>query len=102
MFSIYLFIGLAMAFSSVFATSDSASSPSRSLCDPLPLGHGSPVLPDTPEAFQAHAAFADAALSATTPVGYIKSYANLLTTYNEASQFVHYLNMDTYNVDQCM
>ncbi|RYN64945.1 hypothetical protein AA0117_g12311 [Alternaria alternata] len=86
------------AFGSALAPS---RSPVRSFCDSLPLGHGTPILPDTPEAFQAYAPFAGAALSATTPAGYIQSYANLLTTYDTASQFVHYISMDEYNVEQC-
>ncbi|KAG9191065.1 hypothetical protein G6011_09153 [Alternaria panax] len=75
--------------------------PVQSLCDSLSLGHGTPIFPDTPEAFQAYAPFANDALAATTPTGYVQSYANLLTTYNAPSQFVHYVSMDEYNVDQC-
>ena len=45
--------------------------------------------------------FATNATSAETPAGYVQVYSNLHTTYNEPSQFVHYMQMDTYDVDQC-
>lgn len=104
MLFLYIFIELAMVFSHLAAFGSALApsrSPVRSFCDSLPLGHGTPILPDTPEAFQAYAPFAGAALSATTPAGYIQSYANLLTTYDTTSQFVHYISMDEYNVEQC-
>lgn len=100
MLFLYIFIELVMVFSHLAAFGSALApsrSPVRSFCDSLPLGHGTPILPDTPEAFQAYAP----ALSATTPAGYIQSYANLLTTYDTASQFVHYISMDEYNVEQC-
>ena len=97
MFSLSQFLGPAMMVPAVLAT----FSP-KGVCDRLPLGAGPSVFPDTPEAFQAYTPFSNAALSAATPAGYVQAYSNLLTTYDEPSQFVHYVTMDTYNVDQCM
>ncbi|KAL1797753.1 hypothetical protein ACET3X_004359 [Alternaria dauci] len=76
-------------------------SPVQSPCRPLPLGLDTAISPDTPEAFQAYAPFASTALAAVTPAGYVQSYTNLLTTYNAAPQFVHYVALDKYDVDQC-
>lgn len=73
----------------------------KSVCDPLVSGSGPKVFPDTPEAFQAYTPFSDAASSAVTPAGYVQAYSNLLTTYDEPSQFVHYVTMDSYDVAQC-
>jgi hypothetical protein len=96
MFSLVQFLGLAMMVATVFATFVP-----KGACDALLLGQGPSIFPDTPEAFQAHPYFSDAATSAATPAGYVQAYSNLLTTYDEPSQFVHYVTMDTYNVDQC-
>lgn len=73
----------------------------RQACEALPLGSGRVPFPDTAEAFHSFAPFADAAISAPTPAGYVKAYSNLQTTYNEPSQFVHYKHMDSYDVAEC-
>ncbi|KAI4696119.1 uncharacterized protein J4E88_000291 [Alternaria novae-zelandiae] len=97
MFSLVQFFGLlTMVMATVFANFGN-----KSVCEPLFSGSGPKVFPDTPEAFQAYTPFSDAASSAVTPPGYVQSYSNLLTTYDEPSQFVHYMTMDSYDVDLC-
>ncbi|EMD87748.1 hypothetical protein COCC4DRAFT_143088 [Bipolaris maydis ATCC 48331] len=70
-------------------------------CEPLPHGRGLIPRPDTAEAFQSFPAFSLAATSATTPVGYIQAYSNLVTTFNEPSQFIRYTDLDSYDVSKC-
>jgi hypothetical protein len=52
-------------------------------------------------AFLTYDAFAKNAIAAVTPAGYVRAYQNLHTTYDEPSQFVRYMQMDTYDVQQC-
>jgi hypothetical protein len=78
-----------------------AQNSKRQACAPEPLGAGPRPSEDTAEAFQAYMPFARAALSATTPSGYVVSYRNNLVTYNEANQFIDYDYLDTYDVNEC-
>lgn len=73
----------------------------RSTCEPLPHGNGLIPRPDTAEAFQSFPPFARAATSASVPIGYVQAYSNLLTTFDEPSQFVRYKNLDSYDVQKC-
>lgn len=74
----------------------------RQACTPRAIGAGPRPSDDTPEAFQAYAPFADAALSAATPAGYVQSYRNLQITYNEPTQFIDYDYLQSYDVNECM
>ncbi|KAH6875981.1 hypothetical protein BKA58DRAFT_419389 [Alternaria rosae] len=97
MFSLVQSLGLlALMVATVFANFGN-----KLVCDPLVPGSGPKVFPDTPEVFQAYNPFSDAASSAVTPAGYVQAYSNLLTTYDEPSQFVHYVTMDSYDVARC-
>jgi hypothetical protein len=49
----------------------------------------------------AYGPFASNATAAVTPAGYVQAYSNLHTTYDEPSQFVQYIMMATYDVQQC-
>jgi hypothetical protein len=71
------------------------------LCNSLGLGHGPSPSEDSSSNFQAFEAFKDAATSAVTPAGYLKSFANLNVTYNEPKMFVGYTELATYNVQAC-
>jgi hypothetical protein len=73
----------------------------RQACVPAPIGTGPRPSEDTPEAFQAYTPFANAALNAVTPSGYVISYRNYMVTYNEPSQFIDFEYLDTYDVDEC-
>lgn len=73
----------------------------RSACEPLPRGNGLIPRPDTAEAFQSFSPFASAATSTSAPIGYVQAYSNLLTTFDEPSQFVLYKNLDSYDVQKC-
>ncbi|KAH7355801.1 hypothetical protein BKA66DRAFT_575141 [Pyrenochaeta sp. MPI-SDFR-AT-0127] len=70
-------------------------------CSPLKLGQGPVPSPDTAEAFQALIDFSDAALSASTPEGYAQVYSNELVTYNEPAQLVEYIELTSYDVNEC-
>lgn len=70
-------------------------------CEPLPHGHGFIPRPDTAEAFQSFDPFSMAATLAPTPIGYVPAYSNLLTTFDEPSQFVRYLHLESYDVEKC-
>jgi hypothetical protein len=71
-------------------------------CQLLPPGFGPlPTEVDTPEAFFALKNISDSATSAVTPPGYIQSYSNTKSTYNEPSMFVGYRELQEYDVDKC-
>jgi hypothetical protein len=74
-------------------------------CSPLPLGLGpasySISVEDTPENFQKHEEFSKDALAAITPSGYVKSYSNMNSTYNDPALFAGYRKLDSYDVQEC-
>jgi hypothetical protein len=70
-------------------------------CYPLDLGHGPSPTEDSVSAFQSLEAFKDAATSAITPAGYLRSFANLDVTYNEPDLFAGYMQLNSYDVSGC-
>jgi hypothetical protein len=70
-------------------------------CYPLSHGHGPSPAIDTPQDFQALDTFRITAEFAGTPNGYVKSFTNLRSTYNEPSMFAGYHEMKTYDVQAC-
>jgi hypothetical protein len=71
-------------------------------CQRLAPGFGPlPTEVDTPEAFFALKNISDSATSAVTPPGYIQSYSNTKSTYNEPSVFAGYVELQEYDVDKC-
>ncbi|KAH4851886.1 hypothetical protein HBI56_087570 [Parastagonospora nodorum] len=74
-------------------------------CSPLPIGLGPVAYPtvveDTPENFQKYEGFSRAALAATTPRGYVQSYTNMNSTYNDPTLFAGYRELTSYNVQKC-
>lgn len=74
-------------------------------CSPLPTGLGpvaySTAVEDTPEKFQKYEGFSKAALAAVTPSGYVQSYSNMNSTYNDPALFVGYRELTSYDVQEC-
>jgi hypothetical protein len=56
---------------------------------------------DTPAGFLALKNISDSATSADTPSGYIQSYSNTRSTYNEPSMFAGYVELQEYDVEKC-
>jgi len=73
----------------------------RQACDPRTPGSGPAVNnPDTPEAFQAYAAFSTAASGAGVPVGYQRIITNGLAAAQD-STYMTYTMMSTYDTAGC-
>lgn len=89
------------AVASVVLAAPTPAEADRAACEPLPHGSGLIPRPDTAKAFQSFAPFSKAATSAPTPIGYVQAYSNLLTTFDEPSQFVRYNSLDNYDVQKC-
>jgi hypothetical protein len=71
-------------------------------CELLATGFGPrPTEVDTPAAFFALKSITDSATSAVVPPGYIQSYSNTRSTYNEPSVFAGYVELTEYDVDRC-
>lgn len=81
--------------------SSAMAAPIDEFCSPLHGGKGPSPVKDTPESFQALKAFRDAATSAITPSGYIQSYVNTNTTYNQPQLFAGYTDLEDYDVQSC-
>lgn len=94
------FCAISIAISSALAIPFTIGS-AAGTCSPLEHGNGPVPSSDTADAFLSHGAFGDAATSATTPSGFMRAYANEKFTYNEPSQFITYIGLDTYDVSQC-
>jgi hypothetical protein len=70
-------------------------------CSPQPIGVGPAIPQDTPEDFKKYGEFSKAALSAVTPSGYVRSYSNLDSTYNDPALFAGYRELSGYDVEEC-